>query len=85
MKIHACRTGLTMALVMATLFCTHAQTDTMQRDVHRLRYKLVDPGTFGGPASADFAAPVIIAADHKVMSGASTKTTLPSEVPSERL
>jgi probable HAF family extracellular repeat protein len=59
MKIHACRTGLTMALVMATLFCTHAQTDATQRDVHRLRYKLVDLGTFGGPASADIAAPVI--------------------------
>jgi hypothetical protein len=55
MKIHACRTGLTMALVMATLFCTHAQTHALQRDVHRLRYKLVDLGTFGGPASADFA------------------------------
>jgi uncharacterized membrane protein len=58
MKIHTCK-PLMMALVMVTLTGAQAQTDATQRNVHRLRYKLVDLGTLGGPTSADVAAPVI--------------------------
>jgi probable HAF family extracellular repeat protein len=55
MKIHACKTGLTTAVIMATVIGTYAQTDVAQERGNSKnpypRYKVIDTGSFGGPNS----------------------------------